>query len=197
MKSFIQSYIKLLSVIILISVFPVVNAHAAPLETLQISSVNQSQVYSDTILEMGKIYMLEANGIYTFAPGDRLADAEFSFNPDTFAWNEDLGNIYEPYVLDLLVNGQSQDWLGSSNGINYSQHTFSPNHNYRLFIEGQGIPVSFRIFDESYDWNDGNLTVTINSQAPSVKGECKTEGWKSYSDMFKNQGSCVKSMKNN
>jgi hypothetical protein len=197
MKRFIQSVTKLLSVIVLISIFPVISAHAAPLETIQVSSLNQSQIFSNTILEMGKMYMIEASGIYTFAPGDRIADAEFAYNPDINSWNEDFGNIYEQYVLDLIVNGEPHDWLGSPDGINYTLHTFSPNHTYRLFLEGQGQPLSFKIFDESYDWNEGGLTVTINNQLPSVKDDCKYEGWKSYPDIFRNQGSCIKNVKLN
>ncbi len=143
------------------------SALATTIETLQVSSLTPALVTSSTTLGTGITYMIEAKGTYTFSSGNRLADAEFWYNPDTSTWYEsiDVGN--SQYNLDLIVNGVAQDWLGSTDGINYYPHTFSPDHTYRLFIQGEGNPVSFYIYDSSYDWNEGGLTVTLSSINPS------------------------------
>lgn len=95
----------------------------------------------------------------------RIADAEFSYNPDENAWFElgpgDPATV--DYNLDLLVNESQYDWLGSTDGKRYAAHTFSPNHVYRIYIVGDGEPLSFRIHASSYDWNEGSLTVKIRT----------------------------------
>ncbi len=187
-----------LKIVIYIALFwillPVINVHAASLETLQVSSLSSIPIQSTTILEAGKIYVIEAGGTYTFAPGGRIADAEFAYDPDINLFYEELEVVNKEFNLDLFVNGESKDWLGSSNGIDFYPHTFSPNHNYRLYIEGQGQPLSFYIYDSSYDWNEGYLTVTINSILPTDKNDCKNQSWKSFSESFKNQGLCIKNI---
>lgn len=44
------------------------------------------------ITKVGQTYLIEASGWYTFAPGNRIADAEFSYNPDEQAWFERPGD---------------------------------------------------------------------------------------------------------
>lgn len=187
----------LLPLFLILPLSLVKSADAATLETVQVSSLNSTPTVSNTVLETGKMYMIEAVGTYTFAPGGRIADAEFAYDPDTNLFYEELNVVNQDSNLDLFVNGQSQDWLGSTNGVDFSPHTFSPNHTYRLYVLGQGQPLSFYIYDSSYDWNDGFLSVTVSSVLPTDKNECKNQGWKLSSESFKNQGLCIKSIKNN
>jgi len=133
------------------------------LETLQVSSMTPERVQSNTILEKGKNYLIEASGTFNYVPGERLADAEFWYNTDTRTWNEEIDVPPLGYNLDLMVNDLPQDWLGSSDGINYSIHTFSPNHIYRVYVQGDDKPISFYIHNSSYDWKQGSLTVSIKS----------------------------------
>jgi len=151
-------------------------ALAAPLETLQVTSLNDTPTVSSTVLENGKVYEVDVQGTYTFSSGDRIADAEFSFNPDTAQWYEELQGVpNQQFILDLLINGFPVDWLGSSDGNTFSPHTYSPDHHYKLMVTGQEQPISFTINDSSYDWNSGYLTVTINSSSPSNAEACKKE----------------------
>lgn len=115
------------------------------------------------VTKVGQTYLIEASGWYTFAPGGRIADAEFSYNPDENAWFElgpgDPATV--DYNLDLLVNESQHDWLGSADGKRFAAHTFSPSHIYRIYVVGDGEPLSFRIHDTSYDWNEGSLIVKV------------------------------------
>lgn len=72
-------------------------------------------------------------------------------------------------LLELLVSNSTQDWLGSVDGENFTPHTYSPNHVYRLEVTGTGNPLSFSIYDSSYDWNEGSLTVSITPAPPETK----------------------------
>lgn len=134
-----------------------------PLESLNISSLSPDVVESITVLESGKTYVIEVSGTYTFAPGGRIADAEFWYNPDTLSWYEEIEVPPVEYNLDLMVNNVPRDWLGSADGVNYYPHTFSPDHKYILYIQGENHPISFYIYDSSHDWNEGSLTVSIKS----------------------------------
>lgn len=107
--------------------------------------------------------MIEVSGSYTYAPGGRIADAEFAYNPDDNAWLEELPGVEnQEYNLDLLVNEAHYDWLGSADGKRFAPHTYSQNHVYRIYVVGDGEPLSFRIYDSSYDWNEGSLTLKIS-----------------------------------
>jgi len=128
-------------------------------ETIVVSSLTGTPVESHTVLEEGKQYIIEASGTYTYAPGGRIADAEFAYSPDDDDWLE--GVTSPEYVLDLFVNDTPQDWLGSADGQTYTPHTYSPDHVYRLEVVGSGNPLAFKIHDSSYDWNEGGLTVSI------------------------------------
>ena len=115
-------------------------------------------------LQEGESYLIEVQGIDTYAPGNRVADAEFAYDPDSNVWSEFGGGPEETIEqnLDLLVNGAAVDWLGSTDGKHFLPHTYSQNHVYRLVLVGNGQPVSFRIYDVSNDWNEGSLTVSIS-----------------------------------
>lgn len=186
----------LLGVIVISQLLPINPAFAGVLETVEVPSYSYTTYSSNTVLEEGKTYLLEVSGSFTFSSGNRYADAEFSYNPDTNLWTETLvGGGYPEHLLDLLVNGQPQDWLGSQDGATYSAHTYSPDHKYKLYFEGEGEPLIFNIYDLSPDWNDGSLFVIISEFTPSKKEDCMKGGWMNYHGMFRNQGMCMRSLK--
>ncbi len=176
-------------------VLSVVNVKANILETLQVSSLNSIPVFSNVVLETGKTYLIEVTGTYTFSGGGRIADAEFAYNPDTNSFYEELEVANKEYNLDLFVDNAPQDWLGSVNGLDYFAHTYSPDHKYKIFIQGQGVPASFYIYDSSYDWNEGSLVVSINNILPTDKNECKNQNWRLFFEPFKSQGLCIRNVK--
>ena len=114
--------------------------------------------------------MLEVSGDYAFAnpaagePGPR-ADAEWSQTVrGTWAnpW-EFYPAPYDPALLDLLVNDQDVDWMGTTDGMNFAPHVFSPSHVYRLNVIGTGSPLKFHILDTAYADNSGVLAVEITA----------------------------------
>jgi len=131
--------------------------------TLEIPASGET-IETALALQEGESYLIEVQGIYTYAPGNRVADAEFAYDPDSNLWSELGGGPAETIEqnLDLLVNGAAVDWLGSTDGKRFLPHTYSQNHVYRLVLVGNGQPVSFRIYDVSNDWNEGSLTVSIS-----------------------------------
>jgi hypothetical protein len=147
----------------------------AATEILQVWSTTATPVETSSALEDGVEYLIEASGTFTYSSGGRIADAEFSLALSyggPAGWFE--ANPGNPeYVLDLLVNGSPLDWLGSSDGINFSPHTYSPDHVYRFFLIGEGLPISFVIYDTSYAWNDGYLTVSISPVIEPVSIDIK------------------------
>lgn len=172
-------------------------SYAAPLETFEVSSLSGTSTQTSTVLENGKKYIVEVSGTYTYAPGGRIADAEFVYSPDDADWFEEIPAPYpdKALLLELLVNNSTQDWLGSTDDENFTPHTYSPNHVYRLEVIGTGNPLSFSIYDSSYDWNEGSLTVSIALAQPETKQQCKKGGWQDYG--FKNQGACVSFLQSN
>ncbi len=69
---------------------------------------------------------------------------------------------YYPSYLDLLVNETSYDWLGTTDGVTFTPHTYSPSHVYRINIIGTGDVATFRINDSAYHDNSGALQVEIS-----------------------------------
>lgn len=164
-------------------------------ENIEINSQNNTPVFS-SILEEGKLYKIEATGVYTYAPGGRIADAEYIYEPDTNTWYEQLNIVNPESNLDLIVDDTSINWMGTQNGIHYSQNTYSPNHTYQTYVIGDNSPISFFIYDSSYDWNDGSLNVLIEEMSINIR-DCMNHGWKNYGQIFTNQGMCIKHVLHN
>src|SRR5207342_2100066 len=123
----------LLAAGLMIAIPSFVPAMASPSEkagktALTLTLPSDTYVPTETTLatQVGETYLIEVTGTYTYAPGGRIADAEFAFDPDTNAWLEELpGVVNQGFNLDVLINGVPQDWLGSADGRNYHPHTFS------------------------------------------------------------------------
>jgi len=60
-----------------------------------------------------------------------------------------------------LIDLAPYDWMGTTDGVDFSVHTYSPSHVYKLYYEGTGSPLNFSISDTHYGDNSGSLTVTI------------------------------------
>ena len=129
------------------------------LETVTVPS-NGSSVQSSNSLVNGRVYRLDASGVYYYrAEGDpnREADAEWAFWE--LAWTETPGHPPFPeHHLDLMVDGNGVDWGG-----------YSPAHEYSHYYTGTGSKVQFSILDDVYGDNSGELTVKIYEQ---VHYEC-------------------------
>jgi hypothetical protein len=144
--------------------------------------------YLSSSLTNGVTYILEAGGTYVFAPGMNppagIADAAYNLRPE--GWVN--GSIWSaPYtsLLELWVNDSAVDW-----------GAFNASHVYTTSLVGAGASASFKILDDGYGDNSGNLTVNIYScnpdkpSLPTDKDQCKKDGWKVFG-VFKNQGDCV------
>jgi hypothetical protein len=112
-------------------------------------------------------------------------DAEWQTQPGGTVW-EEYDSTWETIrwddghdVHDLFVNDVGVQWLGSSDGINWSEHTFSPDHVYRLYLVGTGNRVKFHVADHvpiepanCYGDNSGTLMVSIEPvpEPPALSG---------------------------
>ncbi len=140
-------------------------ARSAFCEDLLLSTESLSGVQSSALVQ-GIIYEFTVSGTYDYgnAP-DTIADAEWSGPPD---WTEVVtGYTREADILDVVVDNVAVDWHGSSDGLTYAAHTFSPTHTYKWWYTGQGLPVHFRIAD-LFPWggdatgdNEGSLAITV------------------------------------
>lgn len=147
------------------------------IETFEISSLSAAGDWT-SVLESGQLYMFQASGTWICsiahhnAYGTAIIDAEWENGPeppyDPEVWVEvaPVGSYAED-IHDLLVDDVSVDWLGSSDGINWEPHTFSPDHVYRYYYTGTGAPVHLYICDwtpygdPAYWDNQGSLYVDV------------------------------------
>lgn len=137
-------------------------AQTVQAEILQVMSSSPNVVWTSFDLVSGQEYQIEVSGTYSYDYGSlAIADAE---------WNQQYGNKWyedhianpDPYrILDLFVNDQAVDWLGTTDGENFLVHTYSPTHIYRSNVIGTDTPLSFKIYDSQYDDNSGFLQVQI------------------------------------
>ncbi len=98
----------------------------------------------------GQGYLLVASGTYAYRTNGESADAAFL----------SVQRTPPPYSPTLFINNAPPDWLGSQDGIEWQPKTFSPSHDYRLYVLGQGSSLGLRIYDSQYTDNSGSLTVT-------------------------------------
>jgi len=115
-----------------------------------------------SVLEAGKEYEIwvEETYSYCYTPNG-FADAEWSYDTANNIWIEHIVGFTKDNQ-DLFINNTEYDWLGRENvGEDFTLHTFSPDHIYKLPWMGQGEPLEFHIYDEYYGDNSGTLTVNI------------------------------------
>jgi hypothetical protein len=151
--------------------FPVYQSKA---ELLDVNSYGTPTVWSSS-LEAGKPYIIEARGTWVYdSYWDRVADAEWGQRnwPDPpEPWVENVQSPEFVDLHDLLVNEVPQDWMGTTDGVNFSPHTYSPSHIYRLEWLGTGEAITFRIEDAigspQYD-NIGVLKVEITPEPATL-----------------------------
>ena len=128
------------------------------------------------ILQNETLYLFVVEGTFLFGNSPHLADAEF-----TREWcSSDIHDVctigfctacsnglfwieerWDNSNLDLLINEENVDWRGTTGGLIFQKHTFSPTHTYVTYYRGEGTPISLRIADSHYDDNNGGLSVTL------------------------------------
>ena len=114
---------------------------------------------SDTSLQLGVDYFLEASGTYRFANWGSygIADAEWAYRDATHApggiagWVKGEGYYASACGLDVQVDGSCVDW----------GDPVSPTNEYSIDYVGTGGQVSFYIYDSSYVDNSGSISVNI------------------------------------
>ncbi len=146
----------LLSCLLLGTATTVANA-----EVLQVDSYGTPTVYS-SVLEAGQIYRIEVRGTFSYDSARSLADAEWAQYPAPPDWVEHPAGPAN--ALELVINDSPRDWMGTTNGVDFAPHTYSPSHLYRSDWLGAGEQIAFRIEDGtgSRIWdNRGVLTVEI------------------------------------
>ena len=139
---------------------------AETLTTLWIPATSADGAWTP-VLESGQEYKFAATGTYYFSPGEP-SDAEWSLVGGDTDWKEVfVHGTAENDVLDIVVDGISVDWLGSTDGVNWAPHVFSPDHSYVYYYTGNGQPVHLWIADQTpygreyYSDNSGGLNVEI------------------------------------
>lgn len=112
-------------------------------------------------LASGVEYTVQASGTFYFwSPNTNMSDAAWDQDPfraNSTSWNYEGDSLF--------INNQSLFWLGTTDGITFSPHTFSPTHVYQDYVLGTGQPLDFKINDSYYPDNSGNLEVTITASA--------------------------------
>ena len=92
---------------------------------------NGAVVWSSA-LEAGQEYQIKAEGTYGYSYLNIYADAEWHFRSGATVWTENFNSVGGSPLLDLLINDTEYNWLGTTDNINFSAGTFSPNHVYIL-----------------------------------------------------------------
>lgn len=98
------------------------------------------------VLEVNHLYLFEVTGAIIGDTVGNQSDAEW-YHDDDGQWYE---NSFDPRWADesdLLTNEVAVDWWGTTDGVNFAPHVYSPSHVYRYELIGSGEPASFRIED--------------------------------------------------
>ncbi|MEK7549447.1 MAG: SdrD B-like domain-containing protein [Patescibacteria group bacterium] len=128
--------------------------------------------YSSAVLSEGD-YIVEANGTYTYRPGDPLAsdsDANFSkrlpSDPVYVAGPSapwvNVNTFPNPYTgwLGVMTNGSATDWGYYNSG-----------HQYVLGYPNYTGDFDFKILDDNYSDNSGSIPLSIYNGYAGVTGE--------------------------
>lgn len=152
---------KLIAAVLLLSCIICSQANA---EMLTVNS--NGDIVTSQVLESGIDYIVEVSGTFVFGDFTAYADAEYYMKGSSRTWDE-ISEYYpdDESRLDLLVNGQDQNWLGTTDGIDFYDDIFSESHIYRLYLTGAGEALQFQLYDTVYTDNSGSFQVEI-TQAP-------------------------------
>ena len=162
---------------------------AAVAGALIVEARNTPSVTS-SILESGLLHRIEARGTFRYDSQGSAADAEWvhdafgAYGPGVDGWVENTEAPGYADELDLCVDGQAQNWLGTADEVVtedsiWHPHTFSPSHIYRLDWMGADQPLTFRIEDgppggARNSGNVGHFYVEISPAASP--GDCNLDG---------------------
>ena len=166
---------KKLIIVMAVVALTAANASAAFTETFSVDSASQTAV-SSSVLANGVQYLIEVSGTWEYwnrTDDKAIADAEWwSDHADNWAWKEHFKS-HDPdrHDLQFTVGGETVDWLGTTDGVNFSEHTYSPSHVYQLTVTGAGSALDFLIYDSKYSDNNGSVQVTI-SEIPEPATMC-------------------------
>ena len=151
---------------ILVVAMLLVTVNVASAFVVDIGSEISTPTVTSYVLELGQEYQIEVSGMFIFDIDEsttHLADAEWQRQG-----GGDWGEFFVPEFpgtprppLDLLVNESAVDWMGTTDGINFAPHIYSPSHIYRINIFGTDEVATFRIDDIIYHDNSGSLRVEI------------------------------------
>ncbi|MCP4591425.1 MAG: PEP-CTERM sorting domain-containing protein [bacterium] len=158
------------SIVVLIVCGPwvLLRPEACKAETLVVEAWNTPTETSQA-LEVGRVYLLEVSGTYVLdSTNGRQADADWSEywkHLGDMTWYENPADtdptVTDPDRFDLTIDGAVVDWMGTTNGVDFAPHTYSPSHIYRCRIVGAGVPIEFQIADPNAGDNSGSLLVSI------------------------------------
>lgn len=127
--------------------------------------------YNSISLEQGN-YVLLANGTYVYRPSNPTASTSDTAYSLRLASDAVYGGPYVPWVRVNDFPLSVQGWLGIQVNESYTDwgSIFNPNHIYAHSTTTSGV-LSFRILDDNYGDNSGNLNVDIYEGFAGVTGE--------------------------
>lgn len=122
-------------------------------------------------LKSGKYYRIICSGTYIWQEGWSWADSELAF-PHSLGipgWVNLRDNRFE-----LLVDERDNNW----------ETSFLDAHNNKILRSGHNAPLNFKINDDYYDDNEGELHITIEefseSEVPDFISIIKPQGLHSF-----------------
>ncbi len=136
-----------------------------------VSSLNvpaNGEVVNSAPLESGKKYLVKVSG--AAQAGDNIHfDAECASDGGVTPWINGVPRYlsYGENLLDLKINDNFVDW-GSCEPV---------NHTYYYLLNGNGSPVSFKVYDIYYPNNTGSLTVEIYEVVKEDVTDSTGYGW--------------------
>ncbi len=163
---------------------PAYTTQSTVLETVTVAANNPSPTLSSMTFDTGTNYILRAYGMANAGDGINF-DARYSYRTPTSVGWTDAVSTYEylgTTLLDLTFNGTTP-W-----GV------FTPPHEYKALVVGDGNQASFLINDVYYPNNTGSLSVDTYSCMPDIQyvtggGNYKVKSSKTFTTFWTFGGS--------
>jgi hypothetical protein len=118
--------------------------------------VDGRTVTSATTLVRGRLYILRASGTFYIGAALPIGDAEYAYNPTTYALQQHCGSVPSGVALGLGVD----DPAPQSVKVPF-WGPFNLAHVYTIGFIGRGAPIRLTYHDCYYPDNVGALTVRI------------------------------------